>query len=159
MLHCIVLYVWMYIYIYVFIYVYIYIYYIIWMDGRTDGWTDVYTNSARVRLGHLAAAAGRSGSPRGAPRGARRPSGAARTRRGKGSGASSPAHSTGSTKPQSNSSVHEMAVAQTLVPKLGCPRKWNQGLKPAVPWWFNFDPYPDGEVGGRILSREFDLAR
>ena len=22
------------------------------------------------------------------------------------------------------------------------PGKWNQGLKPAVPWWFNFDPYP-----------------
>ena len=23
------------------------------------------------------------------------------------------------------------------------PSKWNQGLKPAVPWCFNFDPYPN----------------
>ena len=22
------------------------------------------------------------------------------------------------------------------------PAKWKEGLKPAVPWWFNFDPYP-----------------
>ena len=22
------------------------------------------------------------------------------------------------------------------------PVKWNQGVKPAVPWWLNFDPYP-----------------
>ena len=22
------------------------------------------------------------------------------------------------------------------------PGKWKHGLKPAVPWWFNFDPYP-----------------
>ena len=25
--------------------------------------------------------------------------------------------------------------------KMGCPGKWNHGLKPAVNWWFNFDPY------------------
>ena len=25
--------------------------------------------------------------------------------------------------------------------------KWKQGLKPAVPWWFNFDPYPYIVVG------------
>ena len=24
----------------------------------------------------------------------------------------------------------------------GCPCKWSQGLKPAVPWRLNFDPYP-----------------
>ena len=23
------------------------------------------------------------------------------------------------------------------------PVKWKEGLKPAVPWWFNFDPYPN----------------
>ena len=22
------------------------------------------------------------------------------------------------------------------------PGKWNQGVKPAAPWWFSFDPYP-----------------
>ena len=22
------------------------------------------------------------------------------------------------------------------------PGKWKHGLKPAVPWWFHFDPYP-----------------
>ena len=22
------------------------------------------------------------------------------------------------------------------------PGKWKHGLKPAVPWWLNFDPYP-----------------
>ena len=25
-------------------------------------------------------------------------------------------------------------------PKMGRPGKWKHGLKPAVPWWFNFDP-------------------
>ena len=35
-------------------------------------------------------------------------------------------------------------------PANGCGSKWNpigkwsQGLKPAVPWWLNFDPYPSG---------------
>ena len=24
------------------------------------------------------------------------------------------------------------------------PDKWKEGLKPAVPWWFKFDPYPNG---------------
>ena len=24
------------------------------------------------------------------------------------------------------------------------PGKWRHGPKPAVPWWFNFDPYPNG---------------
>ena len=34
-----------------------------------------------------------------------------------------------------------MAVGQKGVSTLD-PSKWNQGLKPAVPWCFNFDPYP-----------------
>ena len=25
------------------------------------------------------------------------------------------------------------------------PGKWKHGLKPAVPWWFNFDPYPNAK--------------
>ena len=24
---------------------------------------------------------------------------------------------------------------------MGCPGKWQHGPKPAVPWWFNFDPH------------------
>ena len=31
-----------------------------------------------------------------------------------------------------------------------CPRTWNQGLKPAVPWWFDFDPYPHGQILAKI---------
>ena len=27
-------------------------------------------------------------------------------------------------------------------PKMGCPGKWNHGLKPAFPWWCNFGSYP-----------------
>ena len=34
-----------------------------------------------------------------------------------------------------------MAVRQKSVPKIE-PRKWKHGLKPVIPWWFNFDPYP-----------------
>ena len=30
-------------------------------------------------------------------------------------------------------------------PKMACPSKWKHGLKPAVVWWFNFDPYPLGQ--------------
>ena len=29
---------------------------------------------------------------------------------------------------------------------MGCPGKWKQGLKPAVPWWINFDPHPKQET-------------
>ena len=35
-----------------------------------------------------------------------------------------------------------MAVGQKWGPKMGCPGKWKYGLRPAVPWWFYFDPYP-----------------
>ena len=35
-----------------------------------------------------------------------------------------------------------MAVGQKSVPKVE-PYKWQHGLKPAVSWWFNFDPYPN----------------
>ena len=28
-------------------------------------------------------------------------------------------------------------------PKWNAGGKWSQGLKPAVPWWFNFDPHPN----------------
>ena len=35
---------------------------------------------------------------------------------------------------------------------MGCPAKWNQPLKPAVPWWFNFDPYPNEESAKRCSS-------
>ena len=27
---------------------------------------------------------------------------------------------------------------------MSCLCKWKLGLQPAVPWWFNFDPHPDG---------------
>ena len=27
---------------------------------------------------------------------------------------------------------------------MGCPGKWKEGLKAAVPWWFYFAPYPYG---------------
>ena len=36
----------------------------------------------------------------------------------------------------------ETIAGQKWVPKRSCPGKWNQGLKPVVPWWFNFDPHP-----------------
>ena len=26
------------------------------------------------------------------------------------------------------------------------PGKWKHGLKPAVPWWFNFDPHPAATI-------------
>ena len=35
-----------------------------------------------------------------------------------------------------------IAVVKMLILKIGCPGKWNQGLKPAVPWWFYLDPDP-----------------
>ena len=37
-------------------------------------------------------------------------------------------------------------MGQKYVPVLGTlwnPGKWNRGLKPAVPWCLNFDPYPN----------------
>ena len=37
----------------------------------------------------------------------------------------------------------QVAVGQKWVAKMACPGKWNQGLKPAVPCWFNFDPCPN----------------
>ena len=30
---------------------------------------------------------------------------------------------------------------KSMYPKWN-PVKWKHGPKPAVPWWFNFDPYP-----------------
>ena len=36
--------------------------------------------------------------------------------------------------------MHHLAVGQKWVSILE-PRKWNQGLKPAVPWCFHFDRY------------------
>ena len=39
----------------------------------------------------------------------------------------------------------QMAVGRKLGnPKMGCPAKWKQRLKPVVPRWFNFYPYPNG---------------
>ena len=34
-----------------------------------------------------------------------------------------------------------MAVGQNSLAQME-PWYWKRGLKPAVPWWFNFDPYP-----------------
>ena len=31
--------------------------------------------------------------------------------------------------------------------------KWKEGLKPAVPWWFNFDPYPGDATEASVASR------
>ena len=39
-------------------------------------------------------------------------------------------------------STFELALGQKSVPQMGCAGKWKHGLNPAVPWWFNFDPYP-----------------
>ena len=39
-------------------------------------------------------------------------------------------------------SVRWLWVKNRVPPKWN-PGKWKQGLKPAVPCWFNFDPYPD----------------
>ena len=39
-----------------------------------------------------------------------------------------------------------LAVGQKCAPKMACPDKWNQRLKPAVFWWVYFNPYPFGEV-------------
>ena len=33
------------------------------------------------------------------------------------------------------------------------PGKWKHGLKPAVPWWFHFDPYPHENGKGRDRSQ------
>ena len=52
----------------------------------------------------------------------------------------------GSTKDQKGSSkdtfCNHLGLGQKSVPKMACPGKWKHGLKPAVPSWFNFDPYP-----------------
>ena len=32
------------------------------------------------------------------------------------------------------------------------PGRWKHGLKPAVVWWFHFDPYPDEKRGGYQLQ-------
>ena len=45
---------------------------------------------------------------------------------------------------------------------MGCPGEWKQGLKPAVTWWFNLDPYPLPETEGtcvRALGTSFMLTR
>ena len=36
-----------------------------------------------------------------------------------------------------------VAVGQKSGSQLLNPGKWNQRLKPAAPWWFYFDPYPN----------------
>ena len=38
---------------------------------------------------------------------------------------------------------------------MGFPGKWNEGLKSAVPWWSNFDPYPFGN--GSLVAVTFGL--
>ena len=43
------------------------------------------------------------------------------------------------------------AVGQKLVPKMACSGKRKHGLKPAVSWWFNFDPQPLEFVGGCVI--------
>ena len=44
-----------------------------------------------------------------------------------------------------------MAVGQKSGnPKMGCSGKWKHGLKPAVLWWFNFDPYPYEDLYGAL---------
>ena len=35
---------------------------------------------------------------------------------------------------------------------MACPGKWKHGLKSAVPWWFNWDPYPRHLSFSRMLS-------
>ena len=35
---------------------------------------------------------------------------------------------------------------------MGCPAKWKHGLKPAVPWWFNFDPHLPTPNQGQLLA-------
>ena len=48
---------------------------------------------------------------------------------------------------------HEITwVKHRLTPKWN-PGKLNQGLKPAVPWWFNFDPYPPWLLTGNPSSQ------
>ena len=37
----------------------------------------------------------------------------------------------------------KIAMGQKQVPKME-PGKWNQGVKAAFPWWFNFALYPNG---------------
>ena len=32
------------------------------------------------------------------------------------------------------------------------PCKWKHGLKPAVPWWFSFDPYPCLKFPGQAVG-------
>ena len=39
------------------------------------------------------------------------------------------------------------------------PGKWNQGLKPAVPWWLNFDPYPIHDSGCVHLACACSLSK
>ena len=49
----------------------------------------------------------------------------------------------------------QMAVGQKKGnPKMACPGKWKQGLIPVVPWWFNFDPYPNLSGGDPSSSRD-----
>ena len=45
------------------------------------------------------------------------------------------------------------------------PVEWKEGLKPAVPWWINFDPYPhvatepDSGSGGHVLGNLWSTPR
>ena len=35
------------------------------------------------------------------------------------------------------------------------PGKWKHGLKSAVPWWFNFDPYPNTPEAWGAMARSW----
>ena len=53
-------------------------------------------------------------------------------------------------KPERLQRAGERAICTKLVwIKIG---KWKHGLKPAVPWWFNFDPYPNSSSHSASLS-------
>ena len=39
------------------------------------------------------------------------------------------------------------------------PGNWKHGPKPAVPWWFYFDPCPHGSDGLRRSNHVHDLGR
>ena len=55
------------------------------------------------------------------------------------------------TQTDPSAGCRHVAVGQTYVLKMD-PGKWTHGPKPAVPWWFNFDP-------GRFLPSNMLLGR
>ena len=52
----------------------------------------------------------------------------------------------------------QKGTGQKCVLKLACPGRWNQRLKPAIPWWLSFD-YPNMSKSDRLLPPRGELQK